>query len=194
MDCSINDSKTRDIIEIITGAKSGITPWNFHSDNSNNILNNIGKPQLDLVNLYQYENNNKNPISYYLIPGAGDNVICDSLAQEIGCTQCINTDTFRQGTSLNVALRLLYERPDDRVNDFSSDPSLNEITSVKSAGWGLTQCSTIPTDKPNLKVYTHEVNLNPPNNPNGKYGYENDISNNRYAYWLKSSSTEIINL
>ena len=188
VDCSRNDTrgKAEKFINIITGNNA----WQSHKDIRNDILSNIGKPQLDLVKLYQYENTNRTPINYYLIPGAADNVVCDSLAQEIGCSQCISTNLFKTATSYNVALNLLYEDPDTRTNSFVNNPNLNQINSVKSAGWGLTYCPTTPS-KNGWKVYTHEINMNAPNE---KYGLDEEITNNRYAYWLKTSNNDEIEL
>lgn len=193
VDCSTSNTTTQDFISIITGPNA----WKYHKDNSDNILNNIGSPQLDLISLTYIENTNGTvqPTNFYLIPGAGDNVICDSLAEKIGCTQCIKTETFIKGTPhYNVALNLLYERPQDRENNFSNDPSLGGITTVKAAGWGLTQCPTPPEDVTPFKVNHHPIDMNAPSSGT-TYGYESDVTNNRYAYWLrKTAGTDSLNL
>lgn len=192
VDCSRTNPITYDFIDIITGEKNGIIPWKDHKDQSTNIISNIGSPQLDLISLTYIENTNgtRQPTNFYLIPGAGDNVICDSLAEKIGCTQCIKTETFIKGTPhYNVALNLLYENPGQRVNNFSNDPSLGAITSVQKAGWGLTQCPTPPEDVTPFKVYKYPIDMNGPSSGT-TYGYEPGITNNRYAYWLKSGPAD----
>jgi len=183
VDCSTSHTTTRNIIDIITG----LNAWKYHKDNSQNIIDNIGKPQLDLISLTYIQNSNgqTDATNFYLIPGAGDNVICDSLAEKIGCTQCIKTDTFRKGTTFNVALNLLYENPEGNppTNNFLNNPPLGGITTVKQAGWGLTQCPKPPENIAPFIVNSHNIDMTTPTG--GKYGHDNTVKDNRYAYWLK---------
>ena len=193
VDCSTSHTTTRNIINIITG----LNAWKYHKDISmTSTIPNIGKPQLDLISLTYIQNSNgqTDATNFYLIPGAGDNVICDSLAEKIGCTQCIKTDTFRKGTTFNVALNLLYENPEGNppTNNFVNDPSFGDITSVQKAGWGLTQCPKHPEDIAPFIVNSHNIDMTTPTG--GKYGHDNTVKDNRYAYWLKTGPTDEINL
>lgn len=194
VDCSNSDPRASTFKNIIT-EQAGVTAWKDHIDNSmTSILNNIGKPQLDLLELtYIGENNVDNqPTNFYLIPGAGDNVICDSLAQKINCSQCITANQFRTTTPFSVALNLLYENPEQRTSDFSNNPIKDSVISVQKAGWGITQCPIRPKDEGSFIVKYYPINMIAPSS--NKYGHEDGITDNRYAYWLKSGPTDVINL
>lgn len=192
VDCSATDTITGFIRDLITGKDDGNKEiWDAHIGASNEILEFMGKPYLDLLRLYTYDNAGNTKTNFYLIPGAADLSVCDALATKIGCTGCQDMSYANASGSYNIKLGLLYENTESNPNNtFTGNTSANIKTGgVKAAGWGLTYCANNPEESNNdvnLKIKVSPVDINPPPDP-GYYGYTTDVNNNRYAYWLKGN-------
>ena len=192
VDCSASDIIT-DLIRNLISGNTNETIWSDHSNNDK-IPSYMGKPYLDILRLHGY-NGSTTETPYYLIPGAADMSVCNILANEIGCTPCVDLSSLDAmatvSSNYSIQLGLLFENTDPNpTNTFANNTSADiQNGGVKAAGWGLTYCANNPenhnTDPIIVKV--SNVDINPPPPP-GYYGHSSDASDNRYAYWLNYSN------
>ena len=189
VDCSATDTITGFIRDLITGNDSDSTKkiWSDHSNNTE-IPSYMGKPYLDLLRLYTYDNTGNTDTNLYLIPGAADLSVCNALANTIGCAPCLDMSYAIKSSSYKIQLGLLYENTNPNPNNSFTGNTSKDIQSVKAAGWGFTYCANDPEESNNdvnLKIKVSPVDINPPIGRH--YGYSSDASDNRYAYWLQGN-------